>query len=80
MSCKKLEHSISKKDLTEPLPKRQPTPDEMDAFVRVGAGKDTEKQYSVQVETAHVTVDLPRDMHRRFKIACAVIKKEGTGA
>ena len=71
---------MSKKDLTKPLPKRQPTPDEMDAFIRRGAGKDKEKQISVktgtknsvQVETTRLTVDLPRDMHRRFKIACTV--------
>ena len=71
---------MSKKDLIKPLPKRQPAPDEIDTFVRGGAGKDTEKQHSVsteikksvQVETARLTVDLPRDMHRRFKIACTV--------
>ena len=71
---------MSKKDLMKPIPKRQPTSDEIDAFVRRGAGKDTETQKSanteiktpVQVETARLTVDLPRDMHRRFKIACTV--------
>ena len=71
---------MSKKDLIKPLPKRQLTSDEIDTFVRGGAGKDTEKQHSVsteikksvQVETARLTVDLPRDMHRRFKIACTV--------
>ena len=71
---------MSKKDLIKPLPKRQPTSDEIDTFVRGGAGKDTEKHHSVsteiktsvQVETARLTVDLPRDMHRRFKIACTV--------
>ena len=71
---------MSKKDLIKQLPKRQPTSDEIDTFVRGGAGKDTEKQHSVsteikksvQVETARLTVDLPRDMHRRFKIACTV--------
>ena len=71
---------MSKKDLIKPLPKRQPTSDEINTFVRGGARKDTEKQHSVsteikksvQVETARLTVDLPRDMHRRFKIACTV--------
>ena len=71
---------MSKKDLTKPLPKRQPTPDEMDAFIRRGAGKDKETHISVktgtknsvQVENTRLTVDLPRDMHRRFKIACTV--------
>ena len=71
---------MSKKDLIKPLPKRQPTSDEIDTFVRGGAGKGTDKQHSfnteiknsVRVETARLTVDLPRDMHRRFKIACTV--------
>ena len=71
---------MSKKDLMKPIPKRQPTSDEIDAFVRRGGGKDTETKNSanteiktpVQVETARLTVDLPRDMHRRFKIACTV--------
>ena len=41
---------MSKKDLIKPLPKRQPTSDEIDTFVRGGAGKDTEKQHSVSTE------------------------------
>ena len=71
---------MSKKDLTKPIPNRQPTSDEIDTFVRAGAGNDTVKQDSVNTElknsvrseTARLTVDLPRDMHRRFKIACTV--------
>ena len=71
---------MSKKNLTKPLPKRQLTSDEMDAFIRDGAGKDTDKQKSVitiiqesgKTENARLTVDLPRAQHRRFKIACTV--------
>ncbi len=71
---------MSKKNLTKPLPKRQLTSDEMDAFIRGDAGKDTDKQISLKTvtqknvgtESARLTVDLPRAQHRRFKIACTV--------
>ncbi len=71
---------MSKKDLTKPLPNRQPTSDEIDTFVRDGVGKDTEKQVPVKPEAqtlvktgnSRLTVDLPREQHRRFKIACTV--------
>ena len=71
---------MSKKYLAKPQPKRQPTAEEIDAFVQRGAGKDTEKQdtafteirSSVKDETTRLTVDLPKKAHRRFKIACAI--------
>ena len=71
---------MSKKNLTKPIPNRQPTSDEMDTFVRGGGGRHTEKQNSVNTESktsvkpesSRLTVDLPRAQHRRFKIACTV--------
>ena len=42
---------MSKKNLTKPLPKRQLTSDEMDAFIRGDAGKDTDKQISLKTVT-----------------------------
>ena len=64
---------MSKKNLTKPLPNRQPTSDEMDTFVKGGVGKDTELKTSVKQENdSRLTVDLPRAQHRRFKIACTV--------
>lgn len=65
---------MSRKNLTKPLPHRQPTPDEIDTFVRGGAGIDTEEKASVKPkpESSRLTVDLPRAQHRRFKIACTV--------
>ena len=71
---------MSKKDLTKPVPKRQPTSEQIDAFVNQGAGKDTDKQKpvetatqeSVKTETSRLTVDLPKTLHRRFKIACTL--------
>ena len=72
---------MSKKNLTKPLPNRQPTSDEIETFVKGGLGKDTEKQISGNTELktpvkpendSRLTVDLPRAQHRRFKIACTV--------
>ena len=41
---------MSKKDLMKPIPKRQPTSDEIDSFVRRGAGKDTETKKSANTD------------------------------
>ena len=70
----------TKKNLTKPLPARQPTPDEIDTFVRGGGERDTEQHVSVSTDirtsvksgTSRLTVDLPRAQHLRFKIACTV--------
>ena len=35
---------MSKKTLTKPVPNRHPTSDDIDTFVRGGAGVDTDKQ------------------------------------
>ena len=83
---------MSKKNLTKPLPKTQPTSDEMDAFINRGAGKDTDKRESINTEQqksvntevkssvvtgiSRLTVDLPQAQHRRFKIACTVAGKK----
>lgn len=50
------------KKLVKPQPKRQPTDKEIASFVQGGTGQDT----------IRLTVDLPQDMHRRFKAACAM--------
>lgn len=56
-----------KKNLTKPQPKRQPTDTEIASFVHGGTGQDTAKP-----AMARLTVDLPRAMHRRFKVACTI--------
>jgi len=56
-----------KKNLPKPKPRRQPTSKEIDSFVSEGSGKDTAKP-----PMARLTVDLPRDLHRRFKVACVL--------
>ncbi len=71
---------MSKKQLTKPSARRQPTPDQITQFVHGGPGKDEETQKSANLETqtsvkekmARLTVDLPRDAHRRFKLACVM--------
>ena len=71
---------MSKKNLTKPIPNKQPTSDEIDTFVRGGAGRNTEEQSSVNTESktsvkpeySRLTVDLPLAQHRRFKIACTI--------
>ena len=45
--------------------------DDLDGRNRLPAVLPT-ASFSPQVETARLTIDLPRDMHRRFKIACTV--------
>lgn len=67
---------MSKKDLKKPSPRKRPTADEIDAYVSGGAGKDTEAQIPVKTETARLTVDLPQEQHRRFKVACALAGTE----
>ena len=71
---------MSAKSLEKPQPKRQPTPQQIDAYVKTGTGKDTvtqssvptAPQVSVKDEISRLTVDLPKNTHRRFKIACTV--------
>lgn len=65
------------KMIAKPKPKA-PTDEEMQAYVSGGTGKDTETQKTVKtenmksVEMARLTVDLSKDDHRRFKIACTM--------
>lgn len=71
---------MTAKSLEKPQPRRQPTAQEINAYVEKGAGKDTDtqssvlppSQLSVKAEVSRLTVDLPKTTHRRFKIACAV--------
>lgn len=57
---------MSKKVLSKPQP-RPAAERGIDAFVRNGAGSDGKGG-----ATARLTVDLPRETHRRFKAACAL--------
>lgn len=60
---------------TAPKPK-VPTSETIDAYVRGGAGHDTvSRQTALQKPqegpTKRLSLDMPEDMHRRFKAACA---------
>ena len=69
---------MPKKTIEKPRLK-QPTAEEMEAFVQGGLGKDTDTQKPVKEETrdsmggmARLTVDLPKSTHTRFKVACTL--------
>ena len=51
LSCKKSESSMTAKRLEKPQPKRQPTPEQIDAFVKTGEGNDTAPLASVSTES-----------------------------
>lgn len=70
---------MSKKSFaTAPRPK-QLAPEQIDAYVQGGAGHDTrsgslapaEPEKPRDVPMKRLSIDLPEDMHRRFKVACA---------
>lgn len=68
---------MSKKSFaTAPRPKPL-APETIDAYVQGGAGHDTApKPATVQEPPKHVamkrlSIDMPEDAHRRFKVACA---------
>ena len=70
----------TKEDLKKPPPARKPTPSQVEKYIEGGSGRDTEMQDSVSTVTktylkpgaSRLTVDLPRSLHRRFKIACTI--------
>lgn len=46
----------------------QPSVDQMNAYVRSGAGKDRKQEEP----TARISVDVPESIHRRYKAACVM--------
>ena len=63
------------KTITKPKPKA-PTDKDIQAYVSGGVGKDTETQKhrnhvtQKPVSMARLTVDLAKEDHKRFKLAC----------
>ena len=63
-------------------PKPQPSAEAIDRFIQDGHGRDVETtkaetQKTVQAdkrpeETARLTVDMPRSLHRRYKALCSM--------
>jgi len=62
---------MSKKSFaTAPRPK-QLAPEKIDAYVQGGAGHDTTSEKPRAGPTKRLSIDLPEETHRRFKVACA---------
>ena len=57
----------SKSFKTVPTPQRQPTNDQIDAFVN----KDAAPAKPAPEPTARLSLDIPVELHSRFKSACA---------
>lgn len=59
---------MAKKDFkTAPVKRPQPTDKQIEAFTKSGAGTDKK---SIE-QTRRLSLDLPADLHTRFKVACA---------
>lgn len=59
-----------------PAPK-SPESEAIEQYVQAGPGRDqtsvnTEKQKSVKTDMVRLTVDMPRDLHRRYKASCSL--------
>ena len=68
---------MSKKSFTA-APRPRLAPEAIDAYVQGGAGHDTgnvlpqkAQEKPKDVPLKRLSLDLPEDMHRRFKVACA---------
>lgn len=67
---------MSKKTFTAAPKPKAPTPEAIDAYVRGGAGHDTAVPHSTLPKAQEgpmkrLSIDMPENMHRRFKAACA---------
>jgi hypothetical protein len=58
---------MAKSFKTVPTPQRQPTNDQIDAFVNKGAPPPAPPKEP----TARLSLDIPAELHSRFKAACA---------
>lgn len=79
---------MSKKTFTAAPKPRQPTPDEIEAFERGGAGHDqaerplSNSQAAVEKPTEPIkrlSLDLPVSVHTRFKTACSANGRKMVG-
>lgn len=68
---------MSKKTFAAAPRPKQLAPEQIDAYVHGGAGHDTTLSASSPAEKPksgpmkRLSIDLPEDVHRRFKVACA---------
>ncbi len=61
---------MSKTFKTAPTPVKQPTAEQVVAFVHGGAGK-AKAAAATKEPTARLSLDIPVTLHTRFKVACA---------
>lgn len=68
---------MSKKTFAAAPKPKQLAPEQIDAYVHGGAGHDTGSSTEPTVEkpknvpTKRLSIDVPEETHRRFKVACA---------
>ena len=78
---------MSKSFKTAPTPVRQPTNDQIVAFVNRGTAKAEDSapvsppaaSAGAKEPTARLSLDIPADLHARFKAACARSRVKMTG-
>lgn len=77
---------MSKKTFSAiPRPKQQPTDDQILAFERGGVGHDTTRadkstvKTELDVPTKRLSLDLPANLHTRFKTACSATDRKMVG-
>ncbi len=71
---------MAKKSFKAAPQAKQPTPEQVAAFTKGGAGTDAVMQPEIKrsyVElTKRLSLDLPRDTHTRFKTACSATNRK----
>ena len=60
----------SKSFKTVPTPQGQPTNEQIDAYVNKAAAPPPSPAKE-PIETARLSLDIPAELHTRFKVACA---------
>ena len=66
-----------------PKPKKTVSPEEIDAFVNGGVGSDSltksnKPSSSTRGKTKRLSIDLPQNIHLRFKTACCATQRKMT--
>jgi len=71
---------MSKKSFASAPKPKTLSPEDLDRYVQGGAGHDTTKPKKAMPKsdgpTKRLSIDLPADLHRRFKTACSATDKK----
>lgn len=74
---------MAKKTFTAAPTPRQPTPEQIEAFEKGGAGHDRQPPAGAAAApgepTKRLSLDLPRTVHIRFKTACSATGRKMVG-